>query len=498
MLFNSYVFVLAFLPVVYLVARFLADRVPLSVYLSWLIAASVVFYSWQEPWLGLLFVASILFNYVIAARLVDLTASHRRTWLSLGVAANLALIGYFKYLAFGTTILNTLLGTDWPVPQIALPLGISFYTFVQIAYLVAAYRGEVKRHSFVEFSVFVTFFPHLVAGPIVQHHHLLEQFDKPRARKFYDLDFAVGVTYFSIGLFKKVILADQFAIFANPVFAQTEQGIQVSWSLAWIGLLSYSLQLYFDFSGYSDMAIGLGRLFGIKFPLNFNSPYKAVDIVDFWRRWHMTLSLFLRDHLYIPLGGSRCAPWRRSLNLFLTMAICGLWHGAGWTFVLWGAVHGALLIVNHAWNKRFISETPCSPVRLLLARGATFITVMMGWVLFRAETLNGAGRMYQALLIPAGLSIDYATWVTVRDAGHWVPIGLLIVWCLPNSQQFLGRIGPALEFRLRPSALASAAQLRSYWWQWRPTPWHALFSAGLFVVSFCAFSRVSQFIYFNF
>ena len=495
MLFNSYLFILCFLPICYLVARLLAARVPFTVYLSWLVIADFVFYGWQDARLGGLFFLSVICNYLIGVQLVNPRDNFRKFWLIFGVCSNLALIGYFKYLSFGTQILNTLAGTSLSVPAVTLPLGISFYTFQQIAYLVDAYRGEVKRHRFLDYSFFVSFFPQLVAGPIVQHRDVLNQFEKPRFRRFYDLDFAVGVTYFSIGLFKKVLLADQFALFANPVFAQIESGQPMAWSLAWVGALSYSLQLYFDFSGYSDMALGLGRLFGIKLPLNFNSPYKAVDIIDFWRRWHMTLSAFLRDYLYIPLGGSRCAPWRRSFNLFLTMLLGGLWHGAGWTFLAWGAVHGGLLILNHAWNQWRGANITATGTQLLFARGGTFLIVTLAWVLFRAETLSGAVGMYRAMFLPSGISMEYAQWISVRDAGYWLPLGLILVWCLPNSQEFLGRIGPALRYRHRHS---SRNVTSSAWWQWRPTPWHAALSAFLFVASCCAFSRVSHFIYFNF
>ncbi len=498
MLFNSYVFVLGFLPIAYLVGRLLARRAPLGLYLGWLVVVSVLFYSWQDVRHGLLFVASIGFNSVVATRLVDSGGPHRRAWCAVGVGANLALIGYFKYRGFGATIVNNALGTTWPVPEIVLPLGISFYTLQQIAYLVDAYRGLVPRHDLVRYSLFVAFFPQLIAGPIVRQREVLEQFVTPRARRFSDADFAVGVTYFSLGLFKKVVLADELARFANPVFGEAETGLVLPSSLAWIGVLSYTLQLYFDFSGYSDMALGLGRLFGIKLPLNFDSPYQAVSIADFWRRWHMTLSGFFRDYVYVPLGGSRCAPGRRALNVLVTMLVGGVWHGAGWTFVVFGAVHGVLLIVSHAWDRRAGVTRPPSRLRRTVARGATFLTVALTLVLFRAESLPSAGRLYWALLVPSSAVIDYPMWLAVRDAGYWLPIGLLIVWGLPSSQQFLGRIGPAWDYRFR--AVGSAARLgcRADWWQWRPTPWHAVVSATLFVAAFCAFTRTSHFLYFNF
>ena len=512
MLFNSYEFVLAFLPVVYLVARWLVRSSRPSLYLWWLVLASVTFYSWQSPRLGLLFVTSMCVNYAIAGRLLAVTGPFRLAWLWLGVTANLAYICYFKYLGFAALTTQTLFGGDWTLPAIALPLGISFYTFQQIAYLVDVYRGDVRRQTFVDYVLFVSFFPQLIAGPIVQQSDIVNQFAKPRCRRFHELDAAVGLTLFILGLFKKVVLADNLARFANPAFRLAEHDGQLAMLPAWLGMLSYTLQLYFDFSGYSDMALGLGRLFGIRLPLNFNSPYKSVDIIDFWRRWHLTLSAFLRDYLYLPLGGGRCSRWRKSTNLLLTMLLGGLWHGAGWTFVLWGGVHGLLLIANHAWNDwqaaRMGTRQP-STIRLCLACVMTTFVVSLTWVLFRAESCAGAASFYHALFIPSAATIDYVTWVEMRDALYWVPIGLVIVWLLPNSQETLGRFGPALRYRYRPAAVSLAGRIlgsresqphdvRAPWWQWQPTTWHATVAAAMFLVAISSFSQVTQFIYFNF
>ncbi len=510
MLFNSYTFLLIFLPIVFGVSKLLAPASPPFLYLWWLVLSSLVFYSWQEPRLGLLFAISICVNYAIAGRLMNPLVRHRSIWLWIGVASNLAYIGYFKYLGFASSTAQSLFGGNWSVPSVVLPLGISFYTFQQVAYLVDAYRKEVHQQRFVDYALFVSFFPQLIAGPIVQHSDIVTQFYRQRSRRFYELDFAIGLTLFAMGLFKKVVLADQFALFANPAFRSAELGGQLAMSTAWLGMLSYTLQLYFDFSGYSDMALGLGRIFGIKLPLNFNSPYKSVDIIDFWRRWHLTLSAFLRDYLYIPLGGSRCSAWRRSTNLLLTMLLGGLWHGAGWTFVLWGGIHGVLLIANHTWNDRQATQ-PCGQqpgaARLWLARVLTTITIALTWVLFRSDNYATAASFYHALFVPSSAVIDYATWVQFRDSYYWIPIGLLVVWLAPNSQEILGRFGPALRYRHRPvtnqsdhnrSAWQRAHDALTFVWQWQPTTWHAVVVAAMILIAFSSLSQVSQFIYFNF
>ena len=510
MLFNSYVFVLAFLPLVYWISRWVAAAATPSWYLWWMVIASLCFYSWHEPWLGVLFVASITMNYLVAGQILNRSDSSRFVWLVVGIGMNLATIGYFKYLGFATSIARDLMGGTWLVSSVALPLGISFYTFQQVAYLIDVYRGDVKSHRFSEYALFVSFFPQLIAGPIVSHRDIVTQFSRRRSRRFHELDAAVGLTLFSIGLFKKVILADQLALYANPAFRLAAHEGQLSLLPAWLGMFSYALQLYFDFSGYSDMALGLGRMFGIKLPLNFDSPYKSVDIVDFWRRWHLTLSAFLRTYLYVPLGGSRCSPWRRSFNLLVTMLLGGLWHGAGWTFVLWGALHGALLVINHAWNDWQSARLPTlatSPLRLGIARPLTTIVIALTWVLFRADNCTVAGNFYQALFTPSFRPIDYKTWIEIRDACYWVPCCLLMVWFAPNSQEILGRFGPALRYRYRPRSTAYQAEgspksltilTTNPCWQWRLTTWHATFAAALFLAALSSFSQVSPFIYFNF
>ena len=291
-----------------------------------------------------------------------------KRWLLVAIAANLALLAYYKYAIFFVANAQRLIGHVGPLPEIVLPLGISFFTFTQIAFLVDAHRGLAREYSFTHYTLFVTYFPHLIAGPILHHREMMPQFDR---RSTYTLDWdnvAVGLTMFIIGLFKKTVIADDMAAFASPAFDAAAGGTQLTLLEAWGAALAYTFQIYFDFSGYTDMALGASRMFGIVLPLNFRSPYKAANIIDFWRRWHITLSRFLRDYVYIPLGGNRKTVPRRYENLLLTMLVGGLWHGAGWTFVFWGALHGIYLVVNHGWRIAPSSFRYCRAARRAGAR----------------------------------------------------------------------------------------------------------------------------------
>lgn len=355
MLFNSYSFLLFFLPVV--LAGFYAIGIwhhARSAQL-WLIGASFFFYGWWDYHFLVLLIFSILFNFGVGRRLalsvLPAPGDTGRYWLLVsGISVNLALIGYYKYAGFLSDAIAMMSGADFHLTGIVLPLAISFFTFQQIAFLVDAYRHEAEEFDFQNYVLFVTFFPQLIAGPIVHHKEMMPQFSRLKIGQDFWESFAVGLSVFIIGLFKKAVLADGFAIYATPVFDLSLTGQKIDFLTAWAGALAYTFQLYFDFSGYSDMAIGLGLMFGIRLPLNFFSPYKALNIIEFWRRWHMTLSRFLRDYLYFPLGGNRKGKARRYINLMLTMVLGGLWHGAGWTFVLWGSLHGSYLIINHGWH----------------------------------------------------------------------------------------------------------------------------------------------------
>jgi alginate O-acetyltransferase complex protein AlgI len=503
MLFNSYLFVLVFLPVTVAGFYLIGGRGHHRVALSWLVAASFFFYAWwNTAYLGLI-LGSILFNYAIGAVLSDSTATSRRALLVLGIAANLALLGYFKYANFFVDNLNLVAGTGFTLEKIVLPLAISFFTFQQISFLVDAYDGQTREYSFLHYCLFVTFFPQLIAGPIVHHREMLPQFAKDAIYVFKHEHLAVGTFIFVLGLFKKVMLADNIALYATPVFDAADHGVALTFYEAWGGALAYSLQLYFDFSGYSDMAIGLARMFGIRLPLNFYSPYKAHNIIEFWRRWHMTLSRFLRDYVYIPLGGNRNGRLRRHLNLMITMLVGGLWHGAGWTFVAWGALHGVYLVINHAWRgiltalghdlstQSFAGRT----VSILL----TFVAVTIAWVFFRATSFHGAAEMLQAMAGFNGIAAPGAVEAFSNGLADWrhgqdlfVLLGL-IVFLAPNVPQIMIRYQPVFE--------TYRGQLES-WRGFSPlivdSKRFALLAGLLAWLTLLSMSQVSEFLYFQF
>ena len=395
MLFNSFEFLLLFLPLTLLVYYRLTN---IRLALAWICLASLVFYGYWNPVYLLLIVASILGNYVLG-KLIAGTAGRSQYWLTvLAIALNLGVLGFYKYANFFVSEAAVLTGRNWSMDAIVLPLAISFHTFQQIAYLVNVKRGNVSQPRLLDYFAFVIFFPQLLAGPIVHQHEILPQFhalDKLRHAKGL---MGVGLSIFIIGLFKKVAIADELAQYASPVFEAARAGTTLSFAEAWGGALAYTLQLYFDFSGYSDMAIGLAKMFGVTLPVNFASPYRARSIIDFWRSWHITLSRFLRDFLYIPLGGNRSGSFGRYRNLLITMLLGGLWHGAGWTFVAWGGLHGLYLIGNHLWR--------ATPFHAGLARSRTYsgaawaltlLCVIVGWVFFRAESFDAATSMLASM-----------------------------------------------------------------------------------------------------
>ena len=400
MLFSSWQFIFLFLPITFFVYFWLNNRRLVVVGKAWLVLASLYFYAyWDIQYLPLI-LGSILFNYAVGTGLAQAhpgepatsqsprRSANRKVILAIGIAANLALLGYFKYADFFLENVNAVFGSAIPLPGIVLPLAISFFTFTQIVYLVDSYRGETAEYDLLKYTLFVTFFPHLIAGPIVHHGHLMPQFDSPWTlyRRYPNIQ--RGLLIFSIGLFKKVVIADTFATWATAGF---DGGQELDFFAAWAASLSYTFQLYFDFSGYCDMAIGASLLFNIWLPINFNSPYKAFSIQDFWRRWHITLSNFLRDYLYIPLGGSRVAIPRMYLNLFLTFLLGGLWHGATWMFVIWGALHGSALVAHRFWQRMGLSM-PRAMAWLL-----TFLFVNFAWVFFRAKTMDDATRVLRGM-----------------------------------------------------------------------------------------------------
>ena len=469
-----------------------------------LIVASFVFYGYWIPTYLLLLSASIVFNHVVVRLLLgDIGAGWRRTLTAIGIAANLALIGFYKYAAFVVESLNWSLDTGFDVPDIVLPIGISFFTFQQISLLVDTYRGRVAPFGFWDHTLFISFFPQLIAGPIVRQHDMLPQL---RARRDWRLraDYlAIGLGLFAFGLFKKTALIDPVVPYLDLVYRAAADGDALGFIDGWAAGIGYGFQVYFDFSAYSDMAIGLGFMFGLRLPINFFSPYKADSIRSFWRRWHISLSRFLRDYLFIPLGGSRHGLARTVAALTVTMALGGLWHGAGWTFVIWGLLHGAYLSINHLWRALVVARLPglagrvaASRVLSLLARWLstllTFLAVSFAWVFFRSPDFDSAMRLATAML---GFSGWHEVVLLTRGIVPMFPLYLLIVWLLPNTMEIFQATRAALhvdEYRdpeRRPLARWLRFGLSTRW---------AATTALVFVCAWFALSNLSPFIYFQF
>ena len=549
MLFSSWQFIFVFLPIA--VAVFYAIPARAQVARKWwLLATSLFFYGWWKVEYVPLLLLSIGFNYAAAEGITR--ARKERTsnvqhptsnvqspmrsrlhfigrwtldvgrWtflrpkflLAAGVTINLLLLGYYKYTNF---LLDALGHAGGPVFQrldIMLPLAISFFTFTQIGYLVDVYRDAKLHYRLLDYSVFVVFFPHLIAGPIVRHWELIPQFAHKELKANRE-DMGAGIAMFLLGLYKKVLLADPASRFADVVYGAAEAGTAITWFDGWLGTIAYAMQIYFDFSGYSDMAIGLARMFGMKFPCNFDSPYKAGNITEFWRHWHITLQRFLREYLYFPLGGNRCGKARHLLNIMITMIVSGLWHGAGWTFLVWGALHGVYLVIAHLWRK--LREARGWQFTHWSYRGAcvvvTFIAVLYAWVFFRAKTLPQAGRVVASMVGLNGYTIPVGVNDPNRSPGpllqklgfrftetnlankfykpgmRWMGALMLIVFLMPNTQQLLRATEPVLEPVERPSRLRFAFSAVT----------GLILGVLLFLVVCTWFiARPSPFIYFNF
>jgi len=529
MLFNSYVFIFTYLPVVFF-GFYAIGRYSHNLALLWLTFASLFFYAWWDVRFVGLLLGSIVFNYgagyLIGQRLSISTGSPK--WLLVSaIVANMILLGYFKYANFFIENLNHLAGTALQIGEVFLPLGISFFTFTQIAFLVDTYQDKVKEYNFIHYTLFVTYFPHLIAGPVLHHKEMMPQFAKPDTCLINLENVAVGLSVFVLGLAKKVLIADSMGDIATPIFNAVSTGGQPMLFESWIGALAYTLQLYFDFSGYSDMAIGLSLMFNVRLPMNFNSPYKATSIIEFWRRWHMTLSRFLRDYLYIPLGGSRHGKGRRYVNLMATMLLGGLWHGAGWTFVVWGGLHGFYLIINHAWRnlKQRLGWGDGGRWSDLGAGALTFLAVVVGWVFFRSDNLatalqilsgmsglNGAEKLKGAWLSGAmktdGLTLFGIMPLTSLAFGKAIlllTLGLILSFCFPNVCQIAKRFHPVLndsqDYEQAPSGVLARFQSKLLQLiEMRPTKLQgACYGLLFFVLVVCVGSATkSEFLYFQF
>lgn len=515
MLFNSLGFILVFAPITY--ALFFASRLLLGIKWSLivLVAASLVFYSWWNIWDLPILIASMAFNY--AAFLALLWTDRKKAALAAAISANLCLLIFYKYREF---LFGANAGSFSSATALALPLGISFFTFTQIGFLVDAYRRRFTERSPLNYVLFISFFPHLIAGPIIHYANIVPQFTRHIDSAKVGRLLAVGLTIFAIGLFKKVGLADSMQVYVNSPFA-TANGVPLAFMQAWLAAIAFTLQIYFDFSAYSDMAVGLAYMLGVRLPLNFNSPLQAASIIEFWRRWHITLSSFLRDYLYIPLGGGRKGFSRQIANILIVMALGGLWHGAGVTFLIWGCLHGIFIALNHCWRRvkpNFILVIPRF-VRVPIGWALTFFCVVVAFVIFRAESpaaainvltgmagLNGIDNFMGgcelarivAAQCPYRAELVNGTELMVRS-GDYIQVWFSILACigivllLPNTARFMRRARP-VTFEKDAPPVAALLSVPA----WRPTVLWAALTVLMFFYGLSEIENARQFIYFQF
>ncbi len=507
MLFPSNEFLLFFLPVALILFLFVRHFAGTAAVVLYLLIASLVFYAYTNPLYVPLILASMTFNYAMAQMAV---ARMITPWFAIafGVSVNLAVLGWFKYSAFIAGAVHAAFGVTLPAYGGELPLAVSFFTFLQIAYLVDVCTGRKQTGGIFDYFLFVTFFPHLIAGPLVHHGELIPQFkDIGRSWRRWQTCFAVGLTIFAVGLFKKIVIADNIAPFADLVFDGAKAGQAPALIQSWVGTLAYALQIYFDFSGYSDMAIGLSKMFCLKLPINFNSPYQATSIIDFWKRWHITLSRFLRDYLYIPLGGGRVGSGRRYANVMIVMLLGGLWHGAGWQFIFWGGLHGIYLVINHVWRSVSAGRLDNSLLWNGCAWFITLIAVLVAWVPFRAADLSTAVLIWKGMIGLNGITVGdklafltaYLPFARVAPMGFLnlgttnlaiLAIAFVIAVACPNIYRIMRRGDPVLDTHVE---LGPPFRL-----QWSPT---LTFAAATCALLFCAFATSqegSPFLYFQF
>ena len=497
MLFNSYAFIFCYFPIV-LFGFFLIGKRNARAAAGFLALASLFFYGWWSINALPLLIGSICFNYWAGLRLTNgpgRTLSSRKRTLVFALVVNLGVLATFKYANFFLGNVNEGLSvagfTPLPLLHIALPIGISFYTFTQIAFLVDCWQDKVHERSFIHYALFVTYFPHLIAGPVLHHAQMMPQFANPATYRVDLNKVALGLAIFVFGLAKKLLIGDKVGEYADLMFTGVHNGAVPTLYTAWLGVLAYTLQIYFDFSGYSDMAVGLSLCLGVQLPLNFNSPYKSTSLIEFWRRWHISLSTFLRDYLYVPLGGNRKGPARRYLNLFITMLLGGLWHGAAWTFVIWGALHGAFLAVNHLWNAKVRRNAKPGRSARVLGWFLTFVFVMIAWVVFRAESMHAAIEIYKGMLGMHGAPL-----VAFEEFGR-VPsrkpeffqtllVGLFICLALPPTITLQRWVPQAQALAGRPRAATAF------------TAFMALVTVVLFGLCVSRLGTYSPFLYFQF
>ena len=547
MLFNSYLFVFVFFPLTLAGFAVLGRLAQPRATLTWLIVASIAFYAWWNPINILIITPSILLNYLLARALLRAGDNRPRTALALlilGIVGNVAFLSYFKYRNFFFEVANDVAGTNFVFDHIVLPLGISFITFQKIAFLVDVYSGRVRSFTFQSYSLFVFFFPQLISGPIVHYREMMPQFERTTGRIVAE-DLAIGAGLFFFGLFKKVILADGIALHVSPIYAAAANGERITLIYAWIATIGFTTQVYFDFSGYSEMALGTARCFGVRLPMNFNSPLRATSIIDFWGRWHVTLVRFLTTYVFNPmafaltqrrlekglgtLAGARSLPSAFISILvvptMLTMLLSGLWHGAGYGFIVWGLLHGCYLVVNHGWNlyrplfwpDNQSHDRVMTPVGFIL----TFVAVVIAMAFFRSTTIESGFTLLQAMFGLNGVSLPFAIGNLL---GAWLPVGvvlewmsgkgfvlsiawivclLVIAWLLPNTLQVFGRYMPALGFTAVDEAqsIAGSKPARSLInriHQYRPSISWAVATALVAAIGILALGQPTEFLYWQF
>ena len=498
MLFNSFGFIFIFLPVTYFIWIVLCNLKKTKAALIWLLMCSLAFYGyWNPPYLLLLLI-SIAINYFIQNRIAESKlkfpgGSSSKNELIIGVIVNLILIGYFKYANFFAENIAPIFDSSWNIRNIFLPLGISFFTFQQIACLVDTYKGKIGVISPYRYALFVSFFPQLIAGPIVLADTLIPQFDNKRIYYISDKNICIGITLFTIGLFKKVVIADTFSPWVAAAF---NADYPLTFIEAWGGALSYTFQIYFDFSGYSDMALGLGRFFNIVLPVNFNSPYKSTSIIEFWRRWHITLSNFLKEYLYIALGGNKKGKLRRYINLMLTMLLGGLWHGAGWTFVIWGGLHGMYLTINHLWRDYKPFDIP-----KIISWFITSMCIVVAWVFFRAKN---TGQAFEILKGMAGINGVIVPAVYLPSTFHNFAKSLVTIiyhktlifnWTFFGSNEIIVIILALIMCITLPNMNSIPINIEKY----KKYPYiTAVINIIMFFFAILSMNKISEFLYFQF
>lgn len=435
MLFSSFEFIFIFLPLVIILFIFF-NKKDRNIFSYAIILLSLYFYSYTNSFWLLILVFSIIFNFLVGRSLIKKSSE---LILFFGIFSNLLILVYFKYTNFFLENLNDLFSIKFNYLDIILPIGISFFTFQQIAFLVDANKKKIKNPTFINYSLFVSFFPQLIAGPIILYGDIIKQIEKRIALRFFKKNFFIGLLIFNIGLFKKMCIADTLEIFSKPIFYQAETDQTLNFFECWSGLISYSFQIYFDFSGYSDMAIGLAKIFGITLPINFNSPYKSPSIIEFWRRWHITLSSFFKHYVYLPLGGNREGILRQLLNIFFVMTLAGFWHGASWNFVIWGGLHGIFIISNHAWRiftKNWYENKKLNFFKVLL----TFLSVTIAWAFFRAETVTGALKIISGCFsfLNSSIFLEYSDidyYLPYIYQIKWFVLLFIVIWIFPNTNK---------------------------------------------------------------